>query len=252
MRAPADGFIYFISDFHLGLPDLKSSRERERKILRWLDEIAPTAKEIYFVGDVFDVWFEYKRAVPKGFVRFLGRIAELSDKGIPVHFFLGNHDMWQFGYLEDECGVTMHKEPILREWNGKKFFIGHGDGLGPGDGTYKFIKKVFRFPLSQWFYARLHPNFGIWLAEKVSRKGMGKKLREAQYFGDDKEFLTLFCKDYLKTQHVDYFIFGHRHLALDLRVGEHTRYLNLGDWLRFNSYAVFDGQEMHLKYFEQG
>jgi len=242
--------IYFASDFHLGIPDRAASLEREKRVVRWLDEAAKDAAEIFLVGDLFDAWFEYKRAVPKGYVRLLGKIAELCDKGLPVHIFTGNHDMWMFGYLEEECGAKLHREPIGREWNGKKFLIGHGDGLGPGDKGYKFIKKVFRNKACQWLYARLHPNFGIWLAEYFSRKGYDKKEAQRQYLGDDKEYLVQYCKSALKEKQVDYFIFGHRHLPLDVKVGEHSRYINLGDWLAYNTYAVFDGTDVQLKTFE--
>jgi UDP-2,3-diacylglucosamine hydrolase len=241
------GKVYFASDFHLGIPDAASSLEREKLIVRWLAEAEKDAAEIFLVGDLFDAWFEYKRAVPKGFIRLLGKIAEITDKGIPVHVFTGNHDMWMFGYLEKECGVKLYHAPVEREWNGKKFFIGHGDGLGPGDHGYKFIKKVFRNPVSQWMYARLHPNFGLWLADFFSRKGYDKKDAERDYHGDDKEFLMVFCKEYLEKRHADYFIFGHRHLPLDKKVGEKSRYINLGDWIVYNTYAVFDGQDLMLK-----
>lgn len=240
------GKIFFASDFHLGIPDAATSLEREKRIVRWLTEAEKDAAEIFLVGDLFDAWFEYKRAVPKGFIRLLGKIAEITDKGIPVHVFTGNHDMWMFGYLEKECGVKLYHAPIEREWNGKKFFIGHGDGLGPGDHGYKFIKKVFRNPAAQWFYARLHPNFGLWLADFFSRKGYDKKDAERDYHGDDKEFLMVFCKEYLAKRYTDYFIFGHRHLPLDKKVGEKSRYINLGDWIVYNTYAVFDGNELKL------
>lgn len=241
--------IYFASDFHLGIPDHASSLEREKRIIRWLDQVAADAEEIYLVGDLFDAWFEYKRAVPKGFVRFLGKLAELSDSGIKINVFTGNHDMWMFSYLEQECGVTMYRNPVEREWNGKKFIIGHGDGLGPGDHGYKFIKKVFRNPVCQWLYARLHPNFGLWLADYFSRKGYDKKDVERDYKGDDKEFLMLYCREELQKRHVDYFIFGHRHLPLNREAGPGSRYINLGDWINYNTYAVFDGSTLTFETF---
>jgi UDP-2,3-diacylglucosamine hydrolase len=250
MTATRPGKIYFASDFHLGAPDRASSLAREKKIVRWLDSIKSDAAEVFLVGDLFDAWFEYKRAVPKGYVRFLAKIAELTDSGIPVHVFSGNHDMWMFGYLVDECGVQLYHAPVKREWNGKKFLIGHGDGLGPGDNGYKFIKGVFRNRFAQWLYARLHPNFGIALAEYFSGKGYQKKSGEMEYHGDEKEFLVQYCKLVLAKEHVDYFIFGHRHLPLDKEVGTNSRYINLGDWLRYNTYAVFDGEKVELKTYE--
>lgn len=243
--------IYFISDFHLGVPDYESSLAREKKIVHWLNTVASNASEIYILGDVFDFWFEYKHVVPKGYVRILGKLAELADSGVKLHYFTGNHDMWVFNYLPKEIGMTVYREPVQREINGKKFFIGHGDGLGPGDHGYKFIKKVFANKFCQWLFARLHPNLGIGMANFWSRKSrIATGTTDEQYLGDDKEYLVVFAKDILKKEHVDYFIFGHRHLALDIKVGEGSRYFNLGDWIKYNTYAVFEGQELTLKKFE--
>jgi UDP-2,3-diacylglucosamine hydrolase len=247
---PLKGKIYFASDFHLGIPDLASSHERERRIVRWMDSIKADTSELFLVGDLFDAWFEYKHAVPKGFVRLLAKIAEFTDSGIPVHVFSGNHDTWMFGYLVEECGVQLHHEPVRREWNGKKFIIGHGDGLGPGDLGYKFIKSVFRNSFAQWLYARFHPNFGIWMAQYFSGKGYDKKEDQGKYAGDEKEFLVQYCKAVLTKEHIDYFVFGHRHLPLDMEVGKDSRYINLGDWLRYNTYAVFNGEAAELKTYQ--
>jgi len=242
--------IYFASDFHLGLGTSEESRQREHRIVSWMDSIKNETEELFLVGDLFDVWFEYKRVVPKGFVRLLAKIGEFTDAGIPVHVFTGNHDMWMFGYLEKEFGAKLYRDPITREFNGKTFFIGHGDGLGPGDKGYKFIKKVFRNKFSQWLYARFHPNFGIWLATYFSEKGYKKKHTENKYMGDEKEFLVQFCTDYLKNHKVDYFVFGHRHLPIDKPInGAH--YINLGDWITYNSFAVFDGSNLELKYYQK-
>lgn len=242
--------IYFASDFHLGLGSAQTSLEREKRIIAWLDSIQQDAAEVFLVGDLFDVWFEYKRVVPKGFVRFLAKLAQLTDKGIPVHVFTGNHDMWMFDYLEKEVGVKIYRDGITREFQGKVFYIAHGDGLGPGDKGYKFIKRVFRSRVCQWFYARLHPNFGIWLATYFSQKGYDKKETENVYLGDDKEFLPQFCKTYLVNHKVDYFVFGHRHMPLQKPI-ESSIYINLGDWLKYNTYAVFDGVNLELVEFQQ-
>lgn len=243
--------IYFASDFHLGVPDKKSSDEREKRIIRWLDMASNDAQEIFLVGDVFDFWFEYKRAIPKGFVRLQGKIAELTDAGIPVHYFIGNHDMWAFNYFEEELGVKMYRDNIQREWNGKKFFIGHGDGLGPGDHGYKFIKKVFANPICQWAFGWIHPNIGIGIANFWSgRSRITNAIKDQHFMGEDKEWLAIYCKEVLKKEHFDYFVFGHRHLALDLKVGEKSRYINLGEWVTQSSYGVFDGETMELKSFD--
>lgn len=238
--------IYFASDFHLGVPTYDKSLEREKRIVRWLEEISCDAEEIYLVGDLFDFWFEYKKVIPRGFIRLQGKLAELTDRGIPVHVFTGNHDMWIFDYLPRELGVTLYRAPIVRTYGNKKFYIGHGDGLGPGDKGYKFIKKVFRNRLCQWLFARLHPNLGIGLANYFSKSSRASTGDESAYLGDDKEFLVQFCREHLQNEGVDFFVFGHRHLPLDIAVGENSRYINLGDWLRYNTYAVFDGENMKL------
>lgn len=238
--------IFFASDFHLGVDGKMTSLEREKLIVQWLTEIENEASEIYLVGDLFDFWFEYKRAIPKGFTRLLGKIASITDKGIPVHVFIGNHDMWMFDYLPKEIGVTLHRKEIEKEYNGKKFIIGHGDGLGPGDKGYKFIKKVFRNRFCQWLFARLHPNFGIGLANYFSRKSRNKTKHDNVYLGDDKEFLVQYCEEVLSKQQVDFFIFGHRHLPIDMKV-KNSHYINLGDWIEYFTYAVFDGEKLELK-----
>lgn len=240
--------IYFASDFHLGAPSYEASREREQRIVEWMDSIFPDCKELYLVGDLFDFWFEYKKAIPKGFVRLQGKIAQFSDAGISVHVFTGNHDMWMFDYLPQELGVELHRKPIRKTYNGKEFLIGHGDGLGPGDHGYKFIKKVFASPLAQWLFARLHPNFGISLADFWSGKSRAaNQENDEKFLGEENEWLAIYCKEYLKKEHIDYFIFGHRHLPLDLKVGENSRYLNLGEWINYQTYAVFDGEELKLE-----
>ena len=243
--------IYFASDFHLGIPDYARSLEREKKVVRWLCEIEKDAAVIFLMGDLFDFWFEYKTVVPKGFTRLLGKIAELTDKGISVQLFTGNHDMWIFDYLPHETGVHLHRNPITVHYNDKRFYLGHGDGLGPGDEGYKFIKKVFASPLCQWLFARIHPNLGIGLAHYWSRKSrLANGINDAAFLGEDKEWLVIYCKVQLKKEHADYFIFGHRHLPLDIKVGENSRYINLGDWYSYFSYAEFDGKEVTLKYIQ--
>lgn len=240
--------IYFASDFHLGVPNYADSLIREKKIVAWLEHVRQDAKEIFLVGDIFDFWFEYKRAIPKGFIRLQGKIAEITDSGIPVHVFTGNHDMWIFDYIPKELGVSLYREPITRTFNGKKFYIGHGDGLGPGDHGYKFLKRVFASKVCQWFFARLHPNFGIWLAEKsskTSRASTGKS--DEKYLGDENEWLAIYSKEILQKEHYDYFIFGHRHLPIELEIGGKSVYYNLGEWINYCTYLVFDGQKCDLK-----
>ncbi len=240
--------IYFASDFHLGAPDYETSLKREKKIVEWLDNIVPKAKEIYLVGDLFDFWFEYKTVVPRGFVRFLGKLAEITDKGIPVHVFTGNHDMWIFDYLPKETGIILHRTPIEKTFFGKKYLIGHGDGLGPGDKGYKFLKKIFENKFCQWCFERLHPNFGIWLAEKSSKTSRAHTGKSDEIFlGEDKEWLIQFCKEDLKKRSIDYYIFGHRHLPLEIDITEKTKYFNLGEWMNYRTYLEVTPQQVSLK-----
>lgn len=241
--------IYFASDLHLGVPTKEKSLERERLFVRWLEEIKTDAEAIYLMGDIFDFWFEYKTAVPRGFTRVIGKLAELSDAGIPIHFFTGNHDMWTFDYLSEEIGMTIYREAVEAEIKGKKFFLGHGDGLGPGDKGYKIMKKFFSSRLCQWLFARLHPNFGIGIAAYWSRKSRIANGTKDEQFHGENEWLSQYCKQKMKSIDVDYFIFGHRHLPLDIDLGDNCRYINLGEWVNYNSYAVFDGEKVELKTF---
>lgn len=252
MNLPIGKKIYFASDFHLGVPSEASSSKREKLICNWLKKIKNDCHELYLVGDVFDFWFEYKHAIPKGFVRIQAAIADFTDSGIPVHYFIGNHDMWVFNYFEKELGVIMHREPIEKNYNDKLFYIGHGDGLGPGDYGYKFIKRVFANKLCQWAFARLHPNFGLGLGNFWSRRSRHATGNSDEVFhGNDKEFLVVFANEFLKTKHIDYFIFGHRHLVLDIELSnKKSRYYNLGDWLRYNTYGVFDGTQFKIEVFK--
>lgn len=243
--------IYFASDFHLGVPDHERSLVREKLIVKWLDEIKKDAAEIYLMGDLFDFWFEYKHAVPKGFTRLLGKIAEITDSGIPVSVFTGNHDVWMFDYLPKEIGVSIHREPIIKTFSGKKFYLGHGDGLGPGDQGYKFLKKIFHNKFFQWLFARLHPNFGVGFANYSSRTSrLSNSKKDETFLGEEKEWLAIYSKEVLKKEHFDYFIFGHRHLPLDIKLNEKSRYVNLGEWVNYNTYAVFDGTDLQLKYYK--
>jgi UDP-2,3-diacylglucosamine hydrolase len=240
--------IYFISDFHLGVPNDSDSRKREDKIVSWLNSISNDVQILYLMGDVFDYWFEYKEVVPRGYVRLLGKLAELSDAGVELHYFTGNHDMWVFDYLPKEIGLQIHRAPIQKEYNGKKFFLGHGDGLGPGDFGYKFIKKVFANKMAQWLFARVHPNTGIGLMKFFSRKSrIATGNSDDVYLGDDKEWLMIYSREVLQKEHYDYFIFGHRHLPLDKQLNGQSHYINLGEWINHFTYAVFDGHELLLK-----
>jgi UDP-2,3-diacylglucosamine hydrolase len=239
--------IYFLSDFHLGIPDHARSLERERRITTFLELAARDAAEMHVLGDMFDMWFEWGKTVPRGYVRLLGKLADLNDRGIPLHLYVGNHDMWIFDYVPLETGMVLHREEVAREWGGKKFLIGHGDGLGPGDHGYKFIKRVFRNPVCQWLFARLHPNLAMSIAEFWSGRSRLKSYEnDRKWLGEDNEWLVQHCRAMLRAEHRDFFIYGHRHLPIDIPVGEESRYVNLGDWITHFTYAVFDGNELRL------
>ena len=237
---------YFASDFHLGSPTYEKSRQREALVVNWLNEVAKDAQAIYLVGDIFDFWFEYKNTIPKGHIRFIGKIAELVDKGIEIHMFTGNHDMWMFDYFEKELGIKIIREPINKEINGKKFHIGHGDGLGPGDYSYKFIKKFFSSKICQWFFKRVHPNLGVSVANAWSNRSREKE-GELVFLGPEKEWLIQYCKEILEKKHFDFFIFGHRHIPIDYDFPNGAKYINLGDWINHFTYAELDGESLNLK-----
>lgn len=239
--------IYFLSDFHLGAPDHASSLVREKRIVSFLDQIKNDAAEIFVVGDLFDFWYEYRTVVPKGYVRILGKLAEITDAGIPVHFFVGNHDMWMKGYFEEELNIPVYFEPKKFDRGGKKFLIGHGDGLGPGDHGYKFIKKIFRNKACQWLFGILPPAVGVGLANYFSRKSRAVTGQiDEQFLGEENEWLVQYCKEILQKEYFDYLIFGHRHLPIDFTFEKGSRYINLGDWLRYYTYAVFDDGKLTL------
>lgn len=248
MQIAAGKKIYFLSDFHLGAPDEQLSLAREKKIVKFLGEIQSSAAAIFIVGDLFDFWYEYRTVVPKGYVRILGKMAELTDAGIPVYFFVGNHDMWMKDYFQKELNIPVYFEPVPFEFNNKKFLIGHGDGLGPGDHGYKMLKKIFRNPFCQWLFGVLPPFFGMGLANYMSRRSRAQTgTTDEVFLGEDKEWLITYCKEVLQNEFYDFFVFGHRHLPIDFRLSDKSRYINLGDWIKFFTYAEFDGQTLELK-----
>lgn len=251
MQIPKGKKVYFASDNHLGAPTQKQSLVREKKFVRWLDTVSKDAAVIFLLGDLFDFWFEYKTVVPKGFTRTLGKLAELSDAGIPIYYFVGNHDLWMNGYFQQELNIEVFHQPKEFQFNDKTFFIGHGDGLGPGDKGYKRMKKLFTNPVAKWFFKWLHPDLGVRLAQYLSVKN---KLisgdEDVTFLGEDKEWLVQYAKRKLEQKHRDYFVFGHRHLPLDIALGDQSHYINLGDWIQYYTYGVFDGESMKLKTFE--
>ncbi len=240
--------IYFVSDQHFGIPNHADSLSREKKFIQWLDEIKKDAEVIFLLGDLFDCWYEYKTVVPKGFVRVLGKLAEIRDSGISIHFFVGNHDLWMLDYFEKELNIPVHYKPLEFTSNEKTFLIGHGDGLGPGDKGYKRMKKVFTNSFTQWLYRWLHPDIGMRFAQYLSTKN---KLisgdEDAKFLGEDNEWLVQYCKRKLERKHYDYFLFGHRHLPMTIRLNDKSSYINTGDWISHFTYAVYDGTKTELK-----
>lgn len=244
--------IYFSSDNHLGAPTMEESKPREKKFLRWLDEIKADAHAIFLMGDLFDFWFEYRTVVPKGFVRTLGKLAELRDNGIEIYFFVGNHDLWMNGYFEEELGIPVYHEPQAFTINQKQFFLGHGDGLGPGDKGYKRMKKVFRGRFFQWLFRWGHPDIGMKIAHYFSVKNkMISGDDDHIFLGEEKEWLAQYAKRKLENSHYDYFVFGHRHLPMQIQVGPSSIYFNLGDWITHYTYGIYNGETFDLKSFEK-
>lgn len=243
--------LYFASDFHLGSPNQIESLQREKKIVRWLEEISKDAAHLFLLGDIFDFWYDYKKVIPRGFIRFQGKLAELREKGIPISFFIGNHDMWMFDYFTEELGIVIYRNPVSFECRGKFFHIGHGDGLGPGDHFYKFLKKCFRHPFLQWLFGVIPPVIGMSIAEKWSAQSRKKGMKKFSPFrSPQQELIWNYCYHLHQQQAHDYYIFGHRHLVLDLPIDEKTRYINLGEWITQQYYATFDGKMLLLQRFE--
>ena len=239
--------IYFASDFHLGSPNQEKSIIREKKICDWLNSIEPYAKEIYLVGDVFDFWFEYKHSIPKGFERFKGKLAELTDKGVKIHFFPGNHDLWTFGYLEKELGLTIHQTPLIKTIQNKTFYITHGDGLGSSSSKYRILKSIFTNRISQWLFSKIHPDCGIRVAHlwsKKSRKKGGQIDKEKL-----KNDLVNYSREILANTDINYFIFGHIHEPIEIELSPTSKYINLGDWITHFSFVEFDNDNLLFKYF---
>jgi UDP-2,3-diacylglucosamine hydrolase len=248
INIPEGKKVYFSSDNHLGAPDFEASKPREKKFVTWLDEVKKDAAAIFLLGDLFDFWFEYETVVPKGFVRTLGKLAEIRESGIPIYFFVGNHDLWMNGYFEKELNIKTFHKPQEFILNNKIFLIGHGDGLGPGDKGYKRMKKVFTNPVFKWFFKWLHPDIGVKIAQYLSVKN---KLisgdDDAQFLGEDNEWLIQYCKSKQKQKHYDYFVFGHRHLPMTINIAENSEYINLGDWISYYTYGDFNGDKLALK-----
>ena len=241
---------YFISDIHLGTPNFEESLKREKLLVQWLKEKSKDADAFYFLGDVFDFWFEYKRVVPRGFTRFLGCLSEICDSGIPVYFFTGNHDIWVFDYLPRETGVTVFRKEQRIKIQGKTFLLAHGDGLGPYDKKYNLLKKIFTNKFLQWCFKRIHPNFSVAFALRWSKYSRGQHEYPEQ-LDLEKEWLVRYARNVMKTDPPDYFIFGHRHIPIHESLSEKTEFINLGDWLHNFSYGEFDGKEFSLKFYKK-
>jgi len=251
IEIPKGKKIYFTSDHHFGAPTKQASKPREQRFIAWLDFIKKDAEVLFILGDLFDFWFEYKHVIPKGFTRVLGKLAELSDQGIKIHFFVGNHDMWMRGYFEEELNIKVYHKPQQFKLNNKTFFLGHGDGLGPNDKGYKRLKRVFTNSFFKWLYRWLHPDIGVSFAQHLSLKN---KLisgdENLKFVANDAEWLTKYALRKLKDKHYDYFVFGHRHLPLEVTLSPKSIYFNLGDWITHYTYGVFNGEKLALEKFK--
>ncbi len=248
MRLSKGKKIYFASDNHLGIPSAEESLKREKIFVKWLNHIQNDVQVLFLLGDLFDFWFEYKTVIPKGFIRVLGKLAELSDRGVEIHFFVGNHDLWMRDYFKTELGIVVHHKTHTFQFNDSTFFIGHGDGLGPKDKGYKRMKKVFTNPFFQFLYRWIHPDIGMKIGQYLSTKN---KLisgdEDLVFLGEENEWLVQYCHKKIKEKHYDFFLFGHRHLPLDISINSKSRYINLGDWITHFTYAEFDGTLLELK-----
>ena len=245
--------IYFASDLHLGMQPADDSLRREKLFVEWLEEIRSDARELWLLGDVFDYWFEYKKVVPRGFTRFLGTLASLSDDGVEIHLLPGNHDIWVFDYLTSEIKMQVHRKSLRREWNNHKFYLGHGDGLHPGDLGYKMLQGIFKNRMVQWFYARIHPNGSMAFAQWWSKKSRKKHGALGSFMGVENEHQLQFARKVLeKHPDIEYFVFGHRHIPYDIHIGNNSRVICLGDWIGNFTYGIFDGQEFRLELFLPG
>ncbi len=240
-----------MSDVHLGAPALSNNRERELLFAQWLDEIKDDVSELYLLGDIFDFWYEYKKVAPRGFTRILGRIADLTDRGVPVHFFTGNHDVWVFDYLPGELGVILHRDGFVTHIKGKKFYLAHGDGADASDRGYLILRKIFTSKTLQWMFSRLHPNFALCLAHKWSKSSRLAKMGMKEEFKVKNDGIYKFAESFLQKESTDYFIFGHRHQLANVKIGEKTRFILLGDWINNYSYGVFDGETFELKKYKE-
>lgn len=247
--------VYFLSDAHLGSLAVSHRRMQERRLVNFLDSIKYKAAAVYLLGDMFDFWNEYRTVVPKGYTRFLGKISELTDRGVEVHYFVGNHDLWMGNYLERECGVTLHRDSSVMEIYGKVFYLAHGDGLGSTDRKFRFLRAMFHNRVCQRLFAAVHPRWGIAFGREWARRSRLKRVdgKEPPYMGEEREELVRFSKAYLATHpEVNFFVFGHRHIELDLLLAKQTRLLLLGDWISQFTYAVFDGEHMFMEDFVEG
>ena len=243
--------VYFASDFHLGTSDTEAAKEREQTVVRWLDSIAADAQAVFLLGDTFDFWFEYRYVVPRGSVRFLGKLAELVDQGIRVYLFTGNHDMWMFDYFPREMGIPVFRQPLSFIINERRFHVGHGDGLGPGDYQYKLFKRLFASRLCQRLFAALHPRWGVGVARRWSARSRRRNLLKDESFRTkDEEWIYQYCQSVEQQRPHDYYIFGHRHLVLDIPVGESGRYINTGAWFEQGHFARYDGKALNVLPFE--
>ena len=230
---------YFVADVHLGLK-LHDTFEREKRFANWLDTIASDVAALWLLGDVFDFWWEYKYVVPKGYVRILGRLAQLVDSGVAVHFFKGNHDRWTFGYLTQEIGLVVHDAPLIMTIGGARFCLGHGD-----EWTGGLLEKMFNSRFLQRCYSSIHPRWGMSFGHNWSARNRMKH-NGTTPLDEQQNPICHFANTF--PHPVDYFVFGHLHTPVDLTLSNRARLLVLGEWTDGGHYAVFDEKDKKMEY----
>ena len=246
-----DKKVYFISDLHLGAQYFADPKAKERAVVRWLDSVRHTAADIYLLGDILDYWYEYRYVVPRGYVRFLGKLAELSDAGVRIHWFIGNHDIWIFDYLPSELGIEVIDGSVERDILGKRFFLTHGDGVGRHGLVFTAMRGLFRNRFCQFLFAAIHPRWTIPFAHGWSRQSRQSHAECCKVPEKAVRCLHEFAEEY-SAEHpeIDYFIFGHLHILEDRKLRGGAHMVVLGDWIGLNSYAEFDGDSLVLRSFE--
>ncbi len=239
--------VYFFSDLHLGAPYFPDSKEAERRVVAFLDHIKEDAEAIYMLGDVLDYWYEYRYVVPRGFVRFFGKLAELADSGIRIVWLIGNHDIWINDYIPSELGVEVIDGTLTEKIGDKTFFLTHGDGVGKMKRSFKFLRSLFRNKTCQKAFSAIHPRWTVPFAYNWSRHSRDKGERRGLPDETILSGLKQFTKEYHASHpEIDFFIYGHVHILSREEISKGCEMIVLGEWIHTFSYAVFSENELKL------